>query len=59
MEGSATSRAEGCCRATFIVDLIAMVFGMPRALFPVLARTQFGGGPELAGVLFASVSAGR
>ncbi|MGZ4676545.1 MAG: MFS transporter [Acidimicrobiia bacterium] len=45
-------------QATFVVDLIAMIFGMPRVLFPVLARTQFHAGPELAGVLFASASLG-
>ncbi|MEY3361246.1 MAG: hypothetical protein RL531_965, partial [Actinomycetota bacterium] len=36
----------------------AMTFGMPRALFPVLAVTQFGAGPELVGVLFSAVAVG-
>jgi len=45
-------------QATFIVDLIAMVFGMPRALFPVLAQVQFGGGPALVGLLFSAVAVG-
>jgi MFS family permease len=58
MEGVRYLRGRRVLQATFIVDLIAMVFGMPRVLFPVLARTQFHAGPELAGVLFASVSAG-
>ena len=58
MEGVRYLKGRKVLQGTFIVDLIAMVFGMPRVLFPVLARTQFGGGPELAGVLFASVSAG-
>ena len=29
-------------QSTFSVDIVAMVFGMPRALFPVLAVEQFG-----------------
>lgn len=45
-------------QATFIVDLIAMVFGMPRALFPVLAEVQFHGGPALVGLLFSAVAVG-
>jgi len=32
-------------QSVFLVDIIAMTFGMPRALFPVLATTQFSGGP--------------
>ncbi len=31
---------------TFVVDLLAMVFGYPRALFPQLAQQTFGGPPE-------------
>ncbi|MBM9466381.1 MFS transporter [Nakamurella sp. YIM 132084] len=31
---------------TFVVDIIAMVFGMPRALFPQMATETFGGPPE-------------
>ena len=45
-------------QATFIVDLIAMIFGMPRALFPVLAQVQFDAGPELVGLLFSAVAVG-
>jgi MFS family permease len=58
MEGVRYLKGRKVLQGTFIVDIIAMVFGMPRVLFPVLARTQFGGGPELAGFLFAAVSAG-
>ncbi|CAM3113273.1 MFS transporter [Skermania piniformis] len=47
--------------ASFVVDLIAMVFGMPRALFPQIAHQTFGdpaaGGPAL-GLLFAAMSVG-
>jgi MFS family permease len=45
-------------QSVFIVDIIAMTFGMPRALFPVLATTQFGAGPEVVGLLFSAVSIG-
>jgi len=37
---------------SFVVDIIAMVFGMPRALFPELADTAFEG-PSEGGVAFA------
>lgn len=42
--------------ASFIVDLIAMVFGMPRALYPQLADENFGG-PPTGGIEFALLSA--
>ncbi|MCA1832931.1 MAG: MFS transporter [Actinomycetota bacterium] len=45
-------------QSTFIVDLVAMVFGMPRALFPILAVTQFHKGPEVVGALFSAISVG-
>ena len=38
--------------ASFVVDLIAMVFGMPRALFPQMAHEDFGG-PVDGGFAFA------
>ncbi len=41
-----------------MIDLIAMIFGMPAALFPVLAVTQFHRGPAVAGLLFAAPSVG-
>src|SRR5690349_7840060 len=43
---------------TFLVDLNAMVFGMPRALFPALAATTFHVGPEGLGLLYAAPAAG-
>jgi MFS family permease len=46
---------------SFLVDIIAMVFGMPRALFPEAAHLDFGG-PESGGLafalLFAAIPAG-
>jgi MFS family permease len=46
---------------SFLVDIIAMVFGMPRALFPQMAHESFGGPGEggLAfALLFAAIPAG-
>src|SRR5438105_3648085 len=45
-------------QSTFTVDVVAMVFGMPRVLFPVLADTQFHRGPEVVGWLFSAVALG-
>ncbi len=57
-EGFRFLRGRRVLQSTFYVDLVAMIFGMPRALFPVLALTQFGAGPEIVGLLFSAVSAG-
>ncbi|MDP8911838.1 MAG: MFS transporter [Actinomycetota bacterium] len=43
--------------AFFLIDTIAMVFGMPNALFPELADRLFGD-PSVAGYLFAAPAAG-
>jgi MFS family permease len=45
-------------QSTFTVDIVAMVFGMPRVLFPALAATQFHRGPEVVGWLFSAVAFG-
>jgi MFS family permease len=45
-------------QTTFTADLIAMVFGMPRALFPVLADEVFQVGPQGLGLMFAAPAAG-
>ncbi len=42
---------------SFLVDIIAMVFGMPRALFPEIAHVDFGG-PTSGGIAFALLFAG-
>ena len=42
---------------SFLVDIIAMVFGMPRALFPQIAHQSFGG-PVDGGIAFALLFAG-
>ncbi|HJV08629.1 MAG TPA: MFS transporter [Acidimicrobiales bacterium] len=43
---------------TFLIDIDAMVFGMPRALFPALGTGFFGGGPLTVGLLYAAPGAG-
>jgi len=43
---------------SFVIDLSAMTFGMPRALFPVLAVSVYGAGASGTGLLYAAVSAG-
>jgi MFS family permease len=47
--------------ASFVADLIAMVFGLPRALFPEIAQHTFGGPPGgglALGLLFAAMPIG-
>ncbi|MBS1889555.1 MAG: MFS transporter [Actinobacteria bacterium] len=44
--------------AGFVIDLCAMTFGMPRALFPVLALTVYHAGATGTGLLYAAVAAG-
>jgi MFS family permease len=44
--------------AGFVMDLSAMTFGMPRALFPVLAVSVYGAGAAGTGLLYAAVAAG-
>jgi MFS family permease len=46
---------------SFVVDLIAMIFGMPRALFPQMAHVSFGGpveGGTTMALLAAAMSVG-
>jgi MFS family permease len=48
----------GNIRLQFILDIIAMTFGQPLALFPAIGALLLGGGPITTGVLTASVAAG-
>jgi MFS family permease len=50
-------RGHSVVMSIFGIDLLAMVFGMPRALFPALAE-RLDGGPALYGLLLSSVAAG-
>ncbi|MCX4387064.1 MFS transporter [Micromonospora peucetia] len=42
---------------SFVIDLIAMVLAMPRALFPEIAESRFGGGAAV-GWLYSAIAAG-
>jgi MFS family permease len=44
--------------STFLIDVNAMVFGMPRALFPSYGLTVLGGTNATVGLLFAAPGAG-
>ncbi len=57
-EGFTFVRSNRLVASTFAIDLVAMIFGMPAALFPILALTQFHRGAAIVGLLFAAPSAG-
>jgi hypothetical protein len=57
-EGFRFLRGQRALQGTFLIDLNAMVFGMPRALFPALGTGLFGGGPGTVGLLYAAPGAG-
>lgn len=52
VDGFAYLRHQPVLLMSFVVDIIAMVFGMPRALFPEIAHLDFGG-PDEGGIVFA------
>ncbi len=58
VEGLRYLRARPVLLMTFGVDINAMVFGMPRALFPALATGRFHGGPGSVGLLYAAPGIG-
>jgi len=45
-------------RSTFVVDIIAMTFGQPRVLYPVVGAVLIGGGAVTVGVLTAAYAIG-
>ena len=51
-------RGHAIAQAVYLVDLNAMVFGLPRALFPAVALTIYHGGPRTLGLLYAAPGAG-
>ena len=55
----ATSAPSGALLGSFVIDLFAMTFGMPRALFVVLSLHVFHAGAAGTGLLYASVSLRR
>lgn len=57
-EGLRFVRGNRALLGSFVIDLSAMTFGMPRALFAVLSLTVYHAGAAGTGLLYASVSAG-
>ena len=57
IEGLGYLRGHPVLLMSFLVDIIAMVFGMPRALFPQIAHESFNG-PTEGGLVFALLFAG-
>ena len=57
LQGLRFLKGHSVVMSVFGIDLLAMVFGMPRALFPALTE-RLGGGPTLYGLLLSSVAAG-
>ncbi|CAN5629413.1 MFS transporter [soil metagenome] len=58
LDGFAFVRTRPALRGAFLIDIDAMVFGLPRALFPALALHKFGGGPSTLGYLYAAPGVG-
>ena len=57
-EGFRHLKSERLLSATYWIDLNAMIFGMPRAVFPALAVHLYGGGAGVVGLLYAAPGAG-
>jgi MFS family permease len=58
IEGLRFVRGQQAIQGAYVIDINAMVFGMPRALFPALATKLFGGGATTLGLLYAAPGAG-
>lgn len=57
-EGLRYVRSNRAILGTFVIDLNAMIFGMPRALFPALGLGQYAGDAGTVGLLYAAPAAG-
>jgi MFS family permease len=57
-EGFAFLRTQPVLLMTFVVDIIAMLFAWPQAVFPELSQTTYAGDANSLGWLFAGVSIG-
>jgi MFS family permease len=57
-EGMRFLRGHQPLQGVYIIDINAMVFGMPRALFPAMAGSVFGGGTITLGFLYAAPGIG-
>ncbi len=58
VEGFSFLRGKPVLQGVYLVDLNAMIFGLPRALFPAMAITVFHGGPGVLGLLTAAPGIG-
>jgi MFS family permease len=58
VEGLRYLKGRQAVQGTFVVDLDAMIFGMPRALFPAMGIGVFHGGATAVGFLYAAPGAG-
>lgn len=57
-DGWAFLRRARNIRMQYLLDIIAMTFGQPLALFPGIGAVLLGGGPVTTGILTAAVAAG-
>jgi len=57
-EGFAYVRDNPLIRSTFVIDLVAMIFGMPRALFTFLIVDDFARSEAFVGLLFSAPAVG-
>jgi MFS family permease len=57
-QGFRFARSHRLIMSTFVIDLIAMIFGLPRVLFPFLIVERFDQQPEAIGLLFAALAVG-
>ena len=57
-EGLRYLRSRQVLQGVYLIDINAMVFGMPRALFPAMAGAVFGGGTVALGFLYAAPGVG-
>ena len=57
-EGFSYLKTSRLIQSTFVIDLIAMVFGLPRALFTFLAATRFHENAAAIGLLFSAPAVG-
>ncbi|MFH8386469.1 MFS transporter [Kitasatospora sp. NPDC018058] len=58
LDGLRFLREQPNLRTSFLADLAAMIFGLPRALFPAIAVTFYGGDARTVGLLVAAPAVG-
>jgi MFS family permease len=57
-EGLSYLRTRQALQGVYVIDVNAMVFGLPRALFPAMVGSVFGGGTVALGFMYAAPGAG-